>query len=121
MTDFTNIDLAAAGVPVEQASPWRAELRELMKLAWPLVATQLAQMAILTTDVLMLGRLSKEALASAAIGNTLFYFAWLFGLGPTAAISPMIAHIRGARPNDRANVRAVARMGFWVIALMSVP
>ncbi len=120
MTDFTNIDLAPAA-PAEQSSPWAAELRELMKLAWPLVATQLAQMAILTTDVLMLGRLSKEALASAAIGNTLFYFAWLFGLGPTAAISPMIAHIIGARPNDRANVRAVVRMGFWVIGLLSVP
>lgn len=119
MTDLTNMDLAPTTAPVEQA--WAAELRELMKLAWPLVATQLAQMAILTTDVLMLGRLSKEALASAAIGNTLFYFAWLFGLGPTAAISPMIAHIIGARPNDRANVRAVVRMGFWVIALMSVP
>jgi MATE family multidrug resistance protein len=102
-------------------SPWITEARELMKLAMPLVATQLAQMAILTTDVIMLGRLSKEALAGAAIGNTIFYFAWLFGMGPTAAISPMIAHILGARRNDRANVRAVVRMGFWVTLLLSVP
>jgi MATE family multidrug resistance protein len=103
------------------ASPWMCEARELMKLALPLVATQLAQMAILTTDVLMLGRLSKEALAGAALGNTVFYFAWLFGLGPTAAISPMIAHILGARRGDRANVRAVVRMGFWVTIMLSVP
>jgi MATE family multidrug resistance protein len=102
-------------------SPWIIEARELMKLAMPLVATQLAQMAILTTDVIMLGRLSKEALAGAAIGNTIFYFAWLFGMGPTAAISPMIAHILGARRNDKANVRAVVRMGFWVTLLLSVP
>lgn len=100
---------------------WRMEMRELMKLAWPLIATQVAQMAILTTDVLMLGRLSKEALASAALGNTVFYFAWLFGLGPTAAISPMIAHILGARPRDKAGVRAVTRMGFWVTILLSIP
>ena len=103
------------------ASPWISEARELMKLALPLVATQLAQMAILTTDVLMLGRLSKEALAGAALGNTVFYFAWLFGLGPTAAISPMIAHILGARRGDRATVRAEVRMGFWVTLLVSVP
>lgn len=102
-------------------SPWMSEVRELMKLALPLIATQLAQMAILTTDVLMLGRLSKEALASAALGNTVFYFAWLFGMGPTAAISPMIAHILGARRGDRANVRAVVRMGFWVTVMLSVP
>ncbi len=92
-------------------SPWAMEVRELMKLAWPLVATQLAQMAILTT----------EALAGAALGNTVFYFAWLFGLGPSAAISPMIAHILGGHPNDRAGVRAVVRMGFWIIVLLSVP
>jgi MATE family multidrug resistance protein len=102
-------------------SPWVIEARELMKLAMPLVATQLAQMAILTTDVIMLGRLSKEALAGAALGNTIFYFAWLFGMGPTAAISPMIAHILGARRRDRANVRAVVRMGFWVTILISIP
>jgi MATE family multidrug resistance protein len=103
------------------ASPWVVEARELMKLALPLVATQVAQMAVLTTDVIMLGRLSKEALAGAALGNTIFYFAWLFGMGPTAAISPMIAHILGGRRNDRANVRAVVRMGFWVTLLLSIP
>jgi MATE family multidrug resistance protein len=103
------------------ASPWTSEARELMKLALPLVATQVAQMAVMTTDVIMLGRLSKEALAGAALGNTIFYFAWLFGMGPTAAISPMIAHILGARRSDRANVRAVVRMGFWVTLLLSVP
>jgi len=103
------------------ASPWIGEARELLKLALPLVATQLAQMAILTTDVIMLGRLSKEALAGSALGLTVFYFAWLFGLGPTAAISPMIAHILGARRSDRANVRAVVRMGFWVTIILAVP
>lgn len=116
MTDCTNEELTGL-----RPSPWAVEVRELMKLALPLVATQLAQMAILTTDVLMLGRLSKEALAGAALGNTVFYFAWLFGLGPTAAISPMIAHILGARPRDRAGVRAVVRMGFWATIILSVP
>jgi multidrug resistance protein, MATE family len=103
------------------ASPFLSEARELMKLALPLVATQLAQMAILTTDVIMLGRLSKEALAGAALGNAVFYMAWLFGLGPTAAIAPLIAHILGARRGDRAGVRAVVRMGFWVVGLVSIP
>jgi MATE family multidrug resistance protein len=116
MTEYT--PTTSVALPV---SPWLIEARALMKLALPLVATQLAQMAILTTDVLMLGRVSKEALAGAALGNTVFYFAWLFGLGPTAAISPMIAHILGGRPNDRAGVRAIMRMGFWAVVLLSVP
>ncbi len=115
------MDFAQAPRQAVVPSPWAVEVRELMKLAWPLVATQLAQMAILTTDVIMLGRLSKEALAGAALGNTVFYFAWLFGLGPTAAISPMIAHILGASPNNRAGVRGVVRMGFWTIAMLAIP
>jgi multidrug resistance protein, MATE family len=123
MTEFVDLDVVKTDRRVESAgkSAWAVEARELMKLAGPLIVTQLAQMAILTTDVLMLGRLSTEALAGAALGNTVFYFSWLFGLGPTAAISPLIAHILGGSPNNRAGVRAVVRMGFWVTALFSVP
>jgi MATE family, multidrug efflux pump len=123
MTDLAEIDLAETGARIEGTgmSAWITEARELLKLAWPLVVTQLAQMAIMTTDVVMLGRLSKEALAAAALGNTVFFFTWLLGLGPTAALSPMIAHILGARPNDRAGVRSVMRMAFWSTLLLSLP
>ena len=123
MIETAELELDAAGARGEEtgAAAWAVEVRELLKLAWPLAVTQLAQMAIMTTDVIMLGRLGKEALAGAALGNTVFFFAWLFGLGPTAAISPMIAHILGANPNDRAGVRAVARMGLWTVLLFSLP
>ena len=123
MTKFAELELPGAGARIETegAAAWIAETRELLKLAWPLAATQLAQMASMTTDVIMLGRLGKEALAGAALGNTVFFFAWLFGLGPTAAVSPMIAHILVANPNDRAGVRAVTRMGLWSVLLLSLP
>ena len=123
MTEYSDLDLSHAGARVEGygIAAWLAEARELLKLAWPLVATQLGQMAVMTTDVLMLGRLSKEALAGAALGNTVFFFTWLLGMGPSAAISPMIAHILGAKPRDRAGVRAVTRMGFWSTLLLSLP
>ena len=123
MTEFAELELTGAGARTETvgAAAWIAETRELMKLAWPLAVTQLAQMAIMTTDVVMLGRLGKEAMAGAALGNTVFFFTWLIGLGPTAAGSPMIAHILGASPNNRAGVRAVTRMGLWSVLLLSLP
>jgi MATE family multidrug resistance protein len=123
MTDIVEFDLAHAGrrVSGHGLEAWLAEARELVKLAGPLALTQLAQMAIMTTDVVMLGHFSTQALASAALGNTVFFFTWLIGCGPVAAVSPMIAHILGARPNDRAGVRAVTRMGFWAVLLLSVP
>ena len=105
---------------------WTAEARELLRLAVPMAATQLAQMIILATDTVMLGHFSKEALAAGAIGNTVFFFIWLMGTGPVSAVSPMIAHVVGkhsasAKPRDRREVRAVARMGLWSVALISPP
>lgn len=100
---------------------WRSEARALIALAWPLVATQLAQMAVLTTDVLMLGRFSKEALAASAVGLTLFNFVFMFGLGMAAATAPLIAHILGRNPRDVAPVRAAVRMALWCVLIFAVP
>ena len=91
-TDSTNPGLPIAGA---RHGAWILELRELLRLALPMATTQLAQMAILATDTLMLGHLSKQALASAALGNTVYFFAWLLGCGPANAVSPVAAHVLG--------------------------
>jgi MATE family multidrug resistance protein len=122
MTDITEFSIRAGRrIAGHGFEAWVAEVRELLKLAAPLVLTQLSQMAIMTTDVVMLGRLGKIALASAALGNTVFFFTWLVGCGPVAAVAPMIAHILGANPKDRAGVRNAVRMGFWSVLILSVP
>jgi MATE family multidrug resistance protein len=123
IADTAEFDLAHAGRRVvgHGLDAWFAESAQLLKLAVPLALTQLFQMAIMSTDTFMLGHLSKTALASAALGNTVFFFCWLVGCGPVAAVAPMIAHVLGARPNDRVGVRGVVRMGFWSVLLISVP
>jgi MATE family multidrug resistance protein len=85
-----------------------------------LAVTQIAQMAVMTTDVIMLGRLGKSALASAAIGMTVYYFAWLIGVGPVSALAPMISQAVG-REAAPAELRRIARMGVWSIVLVSGP
>ncbi len=109
----------------DEGHAWTVELRALMRLAGPLILTQLAQMAIMTTDVLLLGRLSTHALAAAAIGNTVYYFCWLAATGPAQAISPMVAQLTGAkagRPHQiRAGVRAAVRMGLWSTLMTTAP
>lgn len=97
------------------------EARDLLILAGPLVFTQLAQMAVLATDVVLLGRLSTHALAAAAIGNTVYYFCWLVGTGPASAVSPMIAQLIGAHPKNKAGVRHITRMGLWAAVLVPLP
>ncbi|HEX4303894.1 MAG TPA: MATE family efflux transporter [Rhizomicrobium sp.] len=123
MTDIAEFDPATAGARVagHGSHAWIAEIRELLKLSLPLIATQLLQMAIGTTDTLMLARFSNTALAGAVLGNTMFYFCWLLGSGPTSAVSPMIAHLLGADPNAKDDVRVVARMGFWSVLMVGLP
>ncbi len=65
--------------------------------------------------------MGQTALASSALGITIFFFCWLIGAGPVAAVAPMVAHILGALPHDRANVRGVVRMGFWAVVIVSLP
>src|ERR1700743_2985506 len=101
---------------------WLPEARELLRLAVPLVATQIAQMVILATDTAMLGHFSKDALAAAALGNTIFFLAWLMGCGLPMAVPPLITHIQGEhgptdRPSNRHGVRAAVRMGLWSVVL----
>jgi MATE family multidrug resistance protein len=105
----------------EMLKPWLDEARALMKLALPLIAMQLAQIGSLTADIIMVGELGKEAIAATSIGAVLFYFTWLVGYGPVMAVSPIVAQILGAHPNDRARVRAAVRMGLWAVGLMSLP
>ncbi len=121
MTDLTTkTETALSRSKPKGASPWTTEARALLVLAAPLVMTQLAQMAIGTTDLILLGRYSRSALAAVAIGNTVYWFAWLLGGGPASAVSPMIAHILGERAGNRGGVRASLRMGLWAVGIVSV-
>jgi MATE family multidrug resistance protein len=123
-----HLDLTSPGplIPARRHHAWLLEGRELLRLAVPLAATQLAQMIILATDTVMLGHFSKEALAAAALGNTVYFLVWLMGSGLPMAVSPVIAHVQGrhslkTKPCDRREVRIAVRMGFWSVAMTSLP
>ncbi len=107
--------------PSARPQPWLREARALSRLSLSLIATQLAHMAMPTTDILMIDALGQEALAAAALGSTIYIFAFLIGLGSASSVAPIIAHIFGANPSDRARVRVALRMGLWAMALLSVP
>jgi MATE family multidrug resistance protein len=113
-------------IPASRRHAWLLEARELLRLAVPMAATQLAQMVILATDTIMLGHFSKRALAAAALGNTIYFMAWLLGSGMPMAVSPIIAHVQGkhsasTRPRDQREVRICVRMGLWSVAFVSLP
>src|SRR6266478_1327299 len=107
-------------IPSGRRAAWLLEARELLRLAVPMAATQLAQMVILATDTVMLGHYSKEALAAGALGNTVYFLIWLLGSGMPMAVSPVIAHVQGrhgtnVKSRDQREVRVAVRMGLWSV------
>jgi hypothetical protein len=72
----------ASGAPAVLPSlSWAGEFRAQFALGWPLIVAQLAQISLLTTDVVMLSRLGPKYLAAATIANALLIALQLFGLG----------------------------------------
>lgn len=102
---------------------WRAEGKATLALGIPLALSQLAQIAIQTTEVVMLGWLGPAFLAAGGLAANVFFIQFLLGLGVVTAVSPIVAQIVG-RPGRRGKLRdtrRVVRQGFWVATVLGVP
>ena len=109
-----------AGAKVPE-SLWRAEMRAMLSLSWPMILTNLGQTAMNATDVMMMGRLGPQALAAGALGSNLYFMPMIFGLGLILATSPMIATELGRKKHSVRDVRRTVRQGLWLAVLVSIP
>lgn len=100
---------------------WLAELRAMLALGWPLVLTNIAQIALTTTDVIVLGRVSAEALAAGALGVNLYLAILIFAIGLITATSPMMAEAIGRRLHVVRDIRRTFRQGLWSAVIITVP
>ena len=101
--------------------PWGAELRALVALSGPLALTNLAQIAMGTTDVMMMGVLGADTLAAGALGVSLYFVALIFGIGLLNAASPLMARELGGASPAKPVVRAIVWQGFWSAACLAIP
>lgn len=118
MTALPTIAPAGVGTPAKEAL-WRAEFLETLKLAFPLAVTQLGQIAMMTTDLALLGRLGDQVVAAAALSHTVLFAAFTLGMGLMSAVAPLASQAFGAR-NPRF-VRRAVRVGLWAAVLAGVP
>jgi MATE family multidrug resistance protein len=108
-----------AGRRASRNHAWRVEIRATLALAWPLAVAQVGQIAINTTDVVMIGRLGADELAASALGTWLYLTLNLFGLGVLTAVSALTAQAHGA--GEPRAVRRTVRQGLWAALAMGVP
>ena len=112
MTSLDKIERASTATPTSAVVPGRhlaIELAETLKLGVPIALTQLGQIAMMTTDLAMIGRLGAEAVAAAALAHTVLFVSFTFGMGLVSAVAPLAAQAFGARNPHRDPPRAARR------------
>ena len=62
-------------------TPTREDLRELLRLASPIVLIQVGLVSMGVVDTIMVGHVSATALAAVALGNLYTFGLSIFGLG----------------------------------------
>src|SRR5262245_30174709 len=108
-----------AAEPPAKAAIWRSELVETVKLAWPIALTQLGQIAMMTTDLALIGRLGDGAVAAVGLAHLILFCGFVLGMGPVSAVAALAAQAFGAR--EPRMVRRSLRMGLWVAVILGVP
>ena len=116
MNSFDKIDPASIATDNHHLA---AELGETLKLAVPLALTQLGQIAMMTTDIAMIGRFGAEAVAAASLAHTVYFVSFTFGMGLVSAVAPLAAQAFGARNPHL--IRRSLRVGLWAALLISLP
>lgn len=90
----------------------REELPPQLKLAWPLVLSELGWMMMGIVDTLMVGRVSPEAMGGVAVGGNFHMPIALFGLGILLGLDPLISQATGAgKPRE---ARRALEQGLFV-------
>ncbi|MDH3641287.1 MAG: MATE family efflux transporter [Gammaproteobacteria bacterium] len=91
---------------------FRAELRQLLQLALPLILTQLSQMGMGVADTIMAGRVSAADLAGVALGGNLFWPTVMFLSGIIMSITPSVSQLHGAGRQRESG--EVVRQALWI-------
>jgi MATE family multidrug resistance protein len=97
----------------------REEARRLWNLAVPVIVTQVATMMLGVVDTLMVGHLSVEALAAAALGHLWTFGTLIFAMGAVIGMDPLITQAAGAR--DRQLLGLTLQRGVLLALLISLP
>ena len=96
-----------------------AETRANLRLAWPLILTNLAQLGLSTTNLVLIGRHDAASLAGAALTFALYQAVMLFSMGTISAALPLIAREMGKPRPCLRDVRRTIQQGFWSSGLLT--
>ena len=87
--------------------------QETLKLALPVMLTQVGQVSVNLFDNIIVGKLlGAQALASVSLGNAIFFSIFIFGMGFSLAIPPLVSEAHSQHNHEK--ISSVFRHGFVV-------
>ncbi|MBX8513767.1 NorM family multidrug efflux MATE transporter [Pseudomonas cichorii] len=92
--------------------PALKELWIILRLAGPLIASQMAHMLMVFTDTVMMGKIGPEALAGGGLGAATYSFVSFFCVGVMAAVGTLVSIRHGA--NDAEGATRLTQAGLWL-------
>jgi len=110
---------AVTAAPAVAPQTVGGEFAALARVAGPLAAAYIAEMAISLTDTIIVGRLGSLELAAVGITANMF-FSLLFVAMSVVSVVAVLAAEAHAR-NDSDGVAHAVRQGFWVAVALSLP
>src|SRR3984957_11733632 len=105
---------------MEQArAKWRGELGAMVKLAVPVVLSELGWMIMGVVDTMMVGRLGPAAIGAVALGNAVCYTPSMFGIGLLLGLDTLVSQAYGRKDHDECH-RWLAQ-GFYLALIVAPP
>lgn len=89
-----------------------------MRLALPIILGELAQISLGITDSAMVGAVSYQQLAAAALVSSVINIPYVFGIGITISVSQMVSMALGR--SDKKAVSHYLFNGFWLCTISAI-
>jgi MATE family multidrug resistance protein len=97
---------------------YNGHAKAIMTLGLPIIGSHVAQIAITTTDTVMMGWYGVAELAGLVLAGSIYFVIFLVGAGFSFAVMPMVAN--ASEQDDDVKVRRITRMGLWISALYAL-
>ncbi|WP_294965072.1 MATE family efflux transporter [uncultured Gilliamella sp.] len=97
---------------------YQREVKNIIKLAVPVILAQISQTAITFVDTIMAGHYSATALSGVAIAVSIWLPTILFGQGLLSVLTPIISNLNGAAKRDQ--IADHTRQGMVIATILSI-
>ncbi|RLB51772.1 MAG: MATE family efflux transporter [Deltaproteobacteria bacterium] len=101
------------------SSPVRIEMRELLRIAFPLALSNVGNQLLGLVDTAVVGRLGEVPLGAVGLGGGLYFVVAVIGLGLMLGLDPLITQALGA--DDRRQARHLFVQGLSIAVAVTLP